>query len=218
MNARRLAFQRLFITSISLVALLSGVIAPMPVLASHTPDPANVTIAGSLQSELGCAADWDPACAITHLSYEAADGVWQGTWNVPTGSWEYKAALNDGWAESYGKNGTGDAVPGAHTKAALGQSCTERIRFVLHHDLQVSDGVQRRSSQRRCEVGRPKTDLNVQPQGEQAAQRSSQPEMGERGQHRGNGQPQHHRWKERRGRHVGLPTRLMMPPPRHTSP
>ena len=111
MNARRLAFQRLFITGISLVALLSGVVAPVPVLASHTADPSSVTIAGSFQQELGCPGDWLPDCAITDLTYDATDVVWQGTWNVPTGSWEYKAALNDSWDESYGKNGTADNIP-----------------------------------------------------------------------------------------------------------
>jgi hypothetical protein len=66
--------------------------------ASHTPAPVSVTIAGSLQSEVGCPGDWDPACAVTHLTYDPADAVWQGTWPVPAGSYEYKAALNDGWA------------------------------------------------------------------------------------------------------------------------
>ena len=111
MNAKRLAFQRLFITTISLVTLLFGVIAPVPVMASHTTDPVSVTIAGSLQSELGCAGDWDSACATTHLAYDTSDTVWQGAWNVPAGDWEYKAALNDSWDESYGKNGTGDNIP-----------------------------------------------------------------------------------------------------------
>jgi pullulanase-type alpha-1,6-glucosidase len=64
--------------------------------------PISVTIAGSLQSELGCGGDWDPACAATHLAFDAADGVWQGTFSVPAGNWEYKAALNDSWTESYG--------------------------------------------------------------------------------------------------------------------
>ena len=74
------------------------------VRADHTPDPANVTIAGSFQSELGCPGDWDPACASTHLTYDASDDVWQGVWTVPSGGWEYKAALNDGWDENYGAN------------------------------------------------------------------------------------------------------------------
>jgi glucan 1,4-alpha-glucosidase len=70
--------------------------------ASATPNPTSVTIAGSLQSAAGCAGDWDPACAVTHLSYDANDDVWQGTFTLPGGSYEYKAALNDSWAENYG--------------------------------------------------------------------------------------------------------------------
>jgi len=64
--------------------------------------PTSVTVAGSLQSEAGCAGDWDPACAKTHLAYDAGDDVWQGTFSLPAGSYEYKAALNDSWSENYG--------------------------------------------------------------------------------------------------------------------
>ena len=60
--------------------------------ASHTPAPTSVTVAGSLQSELGCPGDWQPECGATHLGYDADDDVWQGTFNVPAGNWEYKAA------------------------------------------------------------------------------------------------------------------------------
>jgi glycosidase len=110
MNAKRLAFRRLFISCLSLVTLISGVMGPTPVLASHTPAPSSVTIAGSLQSELGCSGDWQPDCAATHLTYDANDDVWQGTFNNvpvppdPPGYWEYKAALNDSWTENYGAN------------------------------------------------------------------------------------------------------------------
>ncbi len=72
--------------------------------ASPTPDPTSVTIAGSLQSALGCPGDWDPACATTHLAYDAGDDVWQGTFSLPAGSFDYKAALNDSWTENYGLN------------------------------------------------------------------------------------------------------------------
>ena len=61
-----------------------------------------MTIAGSLQSEAGCGGDWDPACAATHLTYDAGDDVWQGTFALPAGSYEYKAALNNSWDENYG--------------------------------------------------------------------------------------------------------------------
>ncbi len=79
-------------------------IAPSPVHAD-TPNPTSVTIAGDLQSALGCGGDWDAACAATHLTYDAVDDVWQGTFTVPAGSWQYKAALNDGWDENYGQHG-----------------------------------------------------------------------------------------------------------------
>jgi glucoamylase len=70
--------------------------------AVATPDPLSVTIAGSLQSELGCPDDWQPGCAASHLAYDAGDDVWQGTFSLPAGSYEYKAALNDAWDENYG--------------------------------------------------------------------------------------------------------------------
>jgi pullulanase/glycogen debranching enzyme len=70
------------------------------------PEPTSVTIPGSLQDELGCPGDWQVDCAVTHLAYDTDDTVWQGTFNLPAGSYEYKAALNDSWAENYGANAT----------------------------------------------------------------------------------------------------------------
>ena len=96
---------------LGLFALMSGLIsgfAPASRVLANTPDPASVTIAGSLDSEIGCAGDWDAACALAHLTYDSSDDVWQGSWTIPAGSYEYKAALNDGWNENYGLN----AAPG----------------------------------------------------------------------------------------------------------
>jgi glycosidase/fibronectin type 3 domain-containing protein len=96
-----------------LAMLLSSFASLRPtqnVQASHTPAPSAVTIAGSLQSELGCPGDWQPDCANTHLTYDAGDDVWQGSWDVPagdTGSYEYKAALNNSWDENYGSHAVG---------------------------------------------------------------------------------------------------------------
>ena len=67
-----------------------------------------VTVAGSLQSELGCPGDWQPDCADTHITYDAEDDVWQDTFAIPAGNYEYKAAINDSWDENYGAN----AIPG----------------------------------------------------------------------------------------------------------
>lgn len=80
----------------------------MSASASHTPAPSSVTVAGDLQSELGCSGDWQPDCANTHLGYDSDDDVWQGSFNLPAGSFQYKAALNDSWDENYGAH----AVPG----------------------------------------------------------------------------------------------------------
>ena len=68
--------------------------------------PVSVTVAGSLQSELGCPGDWSPSCGTTNLVYDAADRVWQGSWTVPAGNYEYKAAINGTWDVNYGTAGT----------------------------------------------------------------------------------------------------------------
>jgi len=96
--------------------------------AVSDPQPSSVTIAGSLQSELGCSGDWDPTCANTHLTFDATDGVWQGTFNVPAGNWEYKAPLNDNWSENYGQNATRDGA-----NLALNLSASASVKFYYDH-------------------------------------------------------------------------------------
>jgi hypothetical protein len=96
--------------------------------ASHTVNPTSVTVAGSLQSELGCPGDWDPGCANTHLAYDAYDDVWQGTFTVPAGSYEYKAALNDSWDENYGLHAQQD---GANIGLSLGAGTP--VKFFYDH-------------------------------------------------------------------------------------
>src|SRR5712692_5931906 len=90
---------------VALVALFLSFVSPSQravVHAANTPAPSSVTIAGSLQSPLGCSGDWLPECTATHTTYEANSDVWRGTWTIPAGSYEYKAALNDSWTENYG--------------------------------------------------------------------------------------------------------------------
>jgi glycosidase len=86
-------------------ASTTGAIAPLPVAAA---EPTTVTIAGSLQQELGCSGDWQPDCAATQLTFDADDGVWQASFAVPAGTYEYKAALNGTWDENYGLGGVRD--------------------------------------------------------------------------------------------------------------
>jgi glucoamylase len=115
--------RRLFLFIILAVGL-----AILPAAASSTPNPTSVTVAGDLQSEAGCAGDWDPACAATHLTYDASDDVWQGTFTLPAGNYQYKAALNDSWDENYGLHAVlgGDNVPLTLPQAA-------NVKFYYDH-------------------------------------------------------------------------------------
>jgi pullulanase len=97
---------------VMLAMLISPFLTPLttPALAAGTPPPSSVTIAGTMQSELGCSADWMPSCDKTFLVYDAEDDVWQGTFEVTPNNDQdkkgprYKAALNGSWDENYGLN------------------------------------------------------------------------------------------------------------------
>ena len=92
------------------------------------PEPAAVAIAGDLQNELGCSGDWQPDCATTQLTFSPDDTVWQETFAVPAGSWEYKAALNYSWDENYGANAerNGSDIP-------LNLSSSTDVKFYYSH-------------------------------------------------------------------------------------
>lgn len=64
--------------------------------------PNYVTIGADFQSELGCAGDWNPACTNTHLFFDNEDQIWQSTFTIPAGTYEYKVAIDNSWTENYG--------------------------------------------------------------------------------------------------------------------
>jgi glucoamylase len=111
-----------------LLALVAAGLLLIPAATATTPAPASVTIAGSLQSEAGCGGDWDPACAATHLTYDAADDVWQGAFSLPAGAYEYKAALNNAWDENYGLHAelNGANIP-------LNLAASRSVKFYYDH-------------------------------------------------------------------------------------
>ena len=90
-------------------ALALTAVATAPSSADHNPHPASVALVGSLQDELGCSEDWQPACAETEL--QPTDGLWQGTFTVPAGDHEWKVALDDTWDESYGAGNDNMPLP-----------------------------------------------------------------------------------------------------------
>ncbi|VXB92225.1 Alpha-amylase [Arthrobacter sp. 9AX] len=74
--------------------------------------PGAVAAAGSMDSELGCATDWEPACDQAQLALDPANLVWKlSVPDLPAGSYEFKAALDRSWGVSYGAGGSS---PGAN--------------------------------------------------------------------------------------------------------
>ncbi len=83
-----------------------GVVGPPPPPVGgpvgEVTQPQSVTVAGDLQSELGCPGDWQPDCAATRLTLDPDDAIWKGTVTLPAGSYAYKVALDGSWDENYG--------------------------------------------------------------------------------------------------------------------
>ena len=76
------------------------------VVAGEIPQPDSVTVAGSLNSEMGCPGDWQPACAAATMTLDPADKVWRlKVDDLAAGTYEFKAALNGKWDENYGAGG-----------------------------------------------------------------------------------------------------------------
>jgi hypothetical protein len=64
--------------------------------------PDFVSVPGTTNSEMGCAADWDPACTQAQLSLDTNDKIWKGTYTLPANTYSYKVAINKAWDENYG--------------------------------------------------------------------------------------------------------------------
>jgi pullulanase-type alpha-1,6-glucosidase len=120
-----------------LLALLPLPAAAHPPVQEQAPNPDTVTIPGTIQSVLGCPADWQPACADTYLSFDEAFGLWSARFELPAGSYEYKVALNDSWSENYGLGGVqnGPNIP-------LVLDAPASVLFVYDHETKwVADSV-----------------------------------------------------------------------------
>ena len=87
MEDRPISTEQSLFRRLRAMAVAATVVASLlvPTASGSAADPSSVTIAGSLQSEIGCPGDWDPGCAATHLAYDANDDVWQGTFHAAGG-------------------------------------------------------------------------------------------------------------------------------------
>ncbi|WP_314192896.1 alpha-amylase family glycosyl hydrolase [uncultured Arthrobacter sp.] len=75
------------------------------VVVGAAPQPDSVTVAGSLNSEMGCPDDWQPACEAAFMAFDPADRLWKLAADLPAGQYEFKAAINGSWDENYGQDG-----------------------------------------------------------------------------------------------------------------
>ncbi|TFC16290.1 pullulanase-type alpha-1,6-glucosidase [Cryobacterium algoritolerans] len=108
MLTNRTAARRILATIGSGAIIVSGLVfAPIAAVAAAP----TVALVGSLQSELGCAEDWQPGCAATGLAPTGTDGVWAAEFTLPAGSYDYKVALNGTWDVAYGLDGGADNIP-----------------------------------------------------------------------------------------------------------
>ncbi len=64
-----------------------------------------VVLAGSMQSELGCSGDWDPVCINSTLTYNVTSGLFEGTFMIPAGCYEYRVVENGDWVTNFGRYG-----------------------------------------------------------------------------------------------------------------
>ncbi|GIG39116.1 pullulanase-type alpha-1,6-glucosidase [Cellulomonas phragmiteti] len=90
------------------VAVSGAVVAAGPPAAAAA---GSVTLVGSLQDELGCAADWEPTCGATALTATDVPGRFSATFTVPGGAHEWKVALDGAWDGSTGADGTDANTP-----------------------------------------------------------------------------------------------------------
>lgn len=120
---------------IVLFMLVSAFMTPSAIPALAAADtPSTVTITGTMQSELGCSADWMPSCDKTFLTYDAEDDVWQGAFEVTPNNDQdkkgprYKVALNGTWDENYGMNASsgGADIP-------LLVTTSTQVKFYYNH-------------------------------------------------------------------------------------
>lgn len=108
-----------------------------PELATSVSQPSYVSIPGTIDTLVGCSADWMPDCTQVRLAYTAESGVWMRTFGLPAGDYEYKVALNGAWDENYGANGERG---GANISLKLRERTT--VRFVYDHKTHwVADSV-----------------------------------------------------------------------------
>ncbi|HEX6386730.1 MAG TPA: pullulanase-type alpha-1,6-glucosidase, partial [Anaerolineae bacterium] len=106
--SRRRSWPYLLAYLLALLAITTAAVSAGPLTQTEDeasiPPPASVTIAGTLQPQLGCPGEWNTECEESMLAYSPEDDLYIATFDLPGGNYEYKAALNGSWDDNYGLN------------------------------------------------------------------------------------------------------------------
>lgn len=79
------------------------VAAALLATSCSAPAPAEFTLVGSFQADVGCTAEWDTACGATGMR---PDGARQSVrLDLPAGHHEFKVARTGSWDENWGAGG-----------------------------------------------------------------------------------------------------------------
>ncbi len=90
------------------------------------------TVAGNMQSELGCPDDWQPDCLKTWMKDPDGDDIYTFTADLPEGDWEYKVALDEGWAVAYPGSNKAFTVPAGGASVTFSyNSATNEVSEVV---------------------------------------------------------------------------------------
>jgi len=95
----------------AITAISLSTVPAVSVAAAAPAEPGAVSVPGTFDQQVGCAGDWQPACAQIQLARRTNDDVWSTTLTLKAGTYEYKAALNKSFDVVYGQGG---ATPGAN--------------------------------------------------------------------------------------------------------
>jgi glycosidase len=107
-----------------LVVITGLVAALLGTVPAAGAEPTSVTLVGSLQTELGCGSDWDPACPRTELKPTGEPGRWAADFTLPAGTYDYKVAIDHRWEITWGLNGGPENAP-----LTVGGDVRLRVRY-----------------------------------------------------------------------------------------
>lgn len=109
-----------------------AVLGAVSVLAQENkdgfPEPELVTLPGTFQDAVGCSGEWQPDCESVALTKNPDSGLWEGSFQIPAGTYEYKVALDGGWDRNYGANA---AAGGANIALSLSEDTL--VSFTYDH-------------------------------------------------------------------------------------